>query len=90
MDSAPISPVLEDAHVSAERLNRECVCVTLDPDALFGIFEREAGDPDFCARTSEHAPRRCRLNGPHEMINAGWRSQVLEQLEPVGFGRLNG
>jgi hypothetical protein len=50
MASAPTSPVLEDAYVCIERLNRECFCITLDLDALCWAFEREAGDPDFCAQ----------------------------------------
>ncbi|HTQ75992.1 MAG TPA: hypothetical protein VMI74_17065 [Burkholderiales bacterium] len=33
----------------SERLNRECRCVTLDPDALRAALERESGDPDFFA-----------------------------------------
>jgi hypothetical protein len=33
----------------SERLNRECTCITLDREALCAAFEREAGDPEFCA-----------------------------------------
>ena len=38
-------------------LNQECFCITLDCDALCQTFEREVGDPDFCAtfiRTRPH------------------------------------
>ena len=34
MGSAPSSSLLQDAQLSAERLNRECFCITLDRDAL--------------------------------------------------------
>ena len=34
---------------ASERLNQECFCITLDRDALCRSFEREVGDPDFCA-----------------------------------------
>ena len=43
--------------LSADRLNRECFCITLDRDALCEALEREVGDPDFCAtfiRTRPH------------------------------------
>ena len=43
--------------LSAERLNRECYCITLDRDALCQALEREVGDADFCAkfiRTQPH------------------------------------
>ena len=49
--------LLQDAQLSAERLNRECFCITLDRDALCEAVEREVGDPDFCAtfgRTRPH------------------------------------
>ena len=36
--------------LSAERLNRECYCITLDRDALCEALEREVGDADFCAK----------------------------------------
>ena len=57
MGSAPSSSLLQDAQLSAERLNRECFCITLDRDALCEALEREVGDPDFCAtfiRTRPH------------------------------------
>ena len=57
MGSAPSSSLLQDAQLSAERLNRECFCITLDRDALCEAVEREIGDPDFCAtfiRTRPH------------------------------------
>jgi hypothetical protein len=58
MSSAPSSSLLlQDAQRSAERLNRECFCITLDRDALCEALEREVGDPDFCAtfiRTRPH------------------------------------
>lgn len=38
-----------DGRLSAERLNRECFCITLDRGALCEAVDREAGDPDFCA-----------------------------------------
>ena len=50
-------PVDGNARPLAERLNRECACVTLDRKALCAALEREAGDPDFCAtlmRTRPH------------------------------------
>ena len=34
----------------ADRLNRDCFCVTLDWDRLCKSLRREAGDPDFCQR----------------------------------------
>lgn len=33
----------------SERLNQECLCITLDRDALCRALEREVSDPDFCA-----------------------------------------
>ena len=38
---------LTDIHDSAERLNQECSCITLDRAAVQAAFLREAGDPDF-------------------------------------------
>ncbi len=41
----------------SEHLNQECFCITLDRNALCQAFEREVGDPDFCAtfiRTRPH------------------------------------
>jgi hypothetical protein len=46
----------DDRRPSAERLNRECFCVTLDRDALRAAMNREAGDPGFCARFVDTRP----------------------------------
>ena len=57
MGWAASSSLLQDTQLSAERLNRECFCITLDRDALCQAVEREIGDPDFCAtfiRTRPH------------------------------------
>lgn len=35
---------------SADLLNRNCFCLTLDRDALCAALEREADDPEFCRR----------------------------------------
>jgi hypothetical protein len=48
MDSS--SSLALHPELSAERLNRECYCVTLDRDALCSALEREVGDADFCAK----------------------------------------
>jgi hypothetical protein len=34
---------------ASERLNKECLCITLDRDALCQALEREVGDTDFCS-----------------------------------------
>ncbi len=57
MGSASSSSLVRDAHLSAERLNRECFCRTLDREALCEALKREVGDPEFCAtyiRTRPH------------------------------------
>ncbi|MGZ9274992.1 MAG: hypothetical protein ACXW34_09635 [Nitrospira sp.] len=41
----------------AERLNRECFCVTLDQEELCRVLEERVGDPQFCSafiRTRPH------------------------------------
>jgi hypothetical protein len=48
MDASSILPLHPE--LSAERLNRECYCITLDRDALCKALEREVGDADFCAK----------------------------------------
>jgi hypothetical protein len=45
-----------DAQSVPERLNRECFCLTLDPDALRRAFAREAGSEDFCATLIQTRP----------------------------------
>ena len=40
----------------SERLNHDCTCVTLDREALCAALEREAGDPDFCAKLIRTRP----------------------------------
>ena len=39
-----------------ERLNRECFCLTLDPDALRRAFAREVGSETFAADLSQSRP----------------------------------
>ena len=39
--------VVRDARSVAARLNQECLCITLDRDALSQALEREVGDRDF-------------------------------------------
>jgi hypothetical protein len=41
-------PHIELTDSDAERLNRTCLCITLDRDALCRALEREAGDSEFC------------------------------------------
>ena len=41
--------IVDTAPESAERLNRECFCITLDRAALCAALNEEAGDPGFCA-----------------------------------------
>jgi hypothetical protein len=48
MDSS--SSLTLHPELSAERLNRECYCITLDRGALCEALEREVGDADFCAK----------------------------------------
>jgi len=50
-------PLPADARAAADRLNRECFCITLDRDALFEALRRESGDAEFCTQlveTREH------------------------------------
>ncbi len=50
-------PAVSQAPPLAERLNRECACVTLDRDALCAALKREAADPELCdmlVRTRPH------------------------------------
>ena len=57
MDAQSRSSLPQDARPVADRLNRECFCITLDRDALCQSLEREVGDPNFCAtfiRTRPH------------------------------------
>jgi hypothetical protein len=45
---APSDPATAAPSIS-ERLNKDCVCITLDRDALHRALEREAGDAEFSA-----------------------------------------
>ncbi|HML93261.1 MAG TPA: hypothetical protein PKE02_12905 [Methyloceanibacter sp.] len=48
---------MQDARSVSERLNQECLCITLDRDALYRALEQEVGDPEFCTtfiRTRPH------------------------------------
>lgn len=50
MDSPSSLSFQRYAELSAERLNRECFCITLDRGALCEALERQVGDADFCAK----------------------------------------
>ncbi|MDQ2803099.1 MAG: hypothetical protein M3Y41_10585 [Pseudomonadota bacterium] len=41
---------------SSQRLNQDCFCITLDRETLCRAFEKEAGDPAFCASLIEARP----------------------------------
>ena len=46
--NAPVPPLTARLQSASDRLNRTCLCVTLDRNALCDALRREAGDPDFC------------------------------------------
>jgi hypothetical protein len=50
MDSPSSLSLQRYAELSAERLNRDCFCITLDRGALCEALERQVGDADFCAK----------------------------------------
>jgi hypothetical protein len=56
--AAPSAPsVTPGARSASARLNQECLCITLDRDALSQALAREVGDRDFYAtfiRTRPH------------------------------------
>ena len=57
LDSTRTSFVEARTRSSSSRLNQECLCITLDRDALYRAFEREVGGSDFCEtfiRTRPH------------------------------------
>ncbi|MBZ0230307.1 MAG: hypothetical protein K8F58_17905, partial [Bauldia sp.] len=40
----------------SDRLNRTCLCITLDREALTAALDREAGDPEFCEAAMKTRP----------------------------------
>jgi hypothetical protein len=62
MDQSMKSEAVLQVAVPPGELNRGCLCITLDRDALRRAFEEETGDPDFCGtllRTRPHLSARC-------------------------------
>src|SRR3974390_869792 len=68
----------------SERLNRECRCVTLDPDALREALERESGDPDFFAGQLAARPHLF-SNAPVFLSQAHFAamSRIMRAIESV-------
>lgn len=51
-----VSVVVEKSQLDAVRLNRDCMCMSLDWTALCAAIKREVDDPDFCDRFIETHP----------------------------------
>ena len=49
MDAPSNLSVTSGNRSASERLNKECLCITIDRDALCQALEREVGDTDFCS-----------------------------------------
>ena len=68
----------------SQQLNQECFCITLDSDALCRAFEREVGDPGFCASFIKTRPHLF-SNAPVFMSEAdtGEMSRIVHAFEAV-------
>jgi hypothetical protein len=47
---------VQAARPISERLNQQCLCITLDRHALYDALEQAVGDPDFCATFIKSRP----------------------------------
>lgn len=56
MNTPSDTSVAQAALPISERLNRQCLCITLDRDALYEALQREVGDPDFCTTLVNSRP----------------------------------
>lgn len=81
MDPPSTPSDTQDARALSARLNQECLCITLDRDALCQALELEVEDPDFCATFIRSRPNL--FSGTPVFISESEINEMLRIVQAI-------